>query len=1129
MPEYFQRPENALRKAHEFLDVGKLKPALDVLSDVLRSKKHRTWQKVHEPIIQQYLDLCVQLRKSQAAKEGLYQYKIICQQVNTKSLEDAVIHYLDLAEEKTREAREKSAETALKMVEDLDMIDTPEGILLRAVTGEDTQDRTDRLLLTPWVKYLWESYRQCLDLLRNNSRVEKLYHTVAQQAFKFCLNYERRTEFRKLCDNLRNHVKLSEQRHGTQFSVNLTNPETQALHLETRIAQLDAAIQIELWQEAFKAVEDIHYLMSLSKRPPKPQTLANFNSKLSLVFWKAGNILFHACARHKLFRLTKDMKKNPSVDDLTRMASLMLVATLAIPITQQKHGIGKLLDREGALIEKHINLSKLLGLDQPPTRSSLIEDFLKFNLLQYVPRQLRELYQWLEVDFHPLQLSERVSGTLQWIKEQTREPELVQYIPHLQGIVVSRVLQQVSEVYQTIKFDRLLKLVPFSTPFRLERTIVDAARNGQLQVRFDHNQGSLSFGTDLNASPLYVEDEFFATNRLQKLPSERVSGRFNLMARALHLANQMLDNGKMLDELAKQQSSLLTYYHKTARKDHQGVLQRKLIIEQRKERLEHINLEKELKEQQAVQKQEEAVKQAEQERLDKEQKAREAQRKKDKEREEKRRTVTDRIEMIRKTEIGQKILEDIDIDNFEDINADELMKRQMETMEREKKELQDRLKSQEKKVDYFERAKRLEEVPLLQAQYQQKMVDDAKLWEEMEDTRLENLKKEQEQAYSYKHRLSRMSEHRDAFLAHLCQTRRAVYEEKLSGFEKAVAEERAIRLAKRREQRKEERRQKWLKDREEAMQRKKDEELKKKREEEERLKQEQQEAEKKAYEDKMRALQEQEQRQREREQEIEAKLERQRQSAVSDQPRRPGPPERAASKPWVSSRQIAVVEQDGTDQSPWRSDDKDRDRDWGRGDNRSGDSWRRQAPREPSPSRGAWRRGSPPRDRGPPRDIDRPQPRGAPPRSDREDSWRRRSPSPRRISPPGRRRSPPGRRFSPTGRRDSPPGRSSPPGRRRSPAGRRSPPPPARGPWRRDAPQEKSSWRSGPPDRVEGSWRARGPPEDRERGPPKDRDRPTPSDQPWRPSRMRDEPPRKPAGEEPRRRHDDDGWTTVGR
>ena len=72
---------------------------------------------------------------------------------------------------------------------------------------------------------------------------------------------------------------------------------------------------------------------------------------------------------------------------------------------------------------------------------------MKFNLLQYVPRQLRELYQWLEVDFHPLKLSERVSSTLQWITEQTREPELVQYIPHLQNIIISRVLQQVTVMH----------------------------------------------------------------------------------------------------------------------------------------------------------------------------------------------------------------------------------------------------------------------------------------------------------------------------------------------------------------------------------------------------------------------------------------------------------------------------------------------------------------------------------------------------------------------------------------------------------------------------------------------------------------------------------------------------------
>jgi len=60
-------------------------------------------------------------------------------------------------------------------------------LLMSAVSGEDMQDRTDRAILTPWLKFLWESYRQCLDLLRNNQSVEKLYHEVAQNGTSILL------------------------------------------------------------------------------------------------------------------------------------------------------------------------------------------------------------------------------------------------------------------------------------------------------------------------------------------------------------------------------------------------------------------------------------------------------------------------------------------------------------------------------------------------------------------------------------------------------------------------------------------------------------------------------------------------------------------------------------------------------------------------------------------------------------------------------------------------------------------------------------------------------------------------------------------------------------------------------
>ena len=136
-------------------------------------------QKIHEPILRKYLELCVDLRQSHEAKEGLYQYKLISQQVNVASLEDVVRYFLQLSEKKAETAQEESREKV--DVEDLEQIQTPESILLSYVSGEVSQDRVDRLMVTPWVKFLWEAYRNVLELLRNNARVEKLYHEVAQQ------------------------------------------------------------------------------------------------------------------------------------------------------------------------------------------------------------------------------------------------------------------------------------------------------------------------------------------------------------------------------------------------------------------------------------------------------------------------------------------------------------------------------------------------------------------------------------------------------------------------------------------------------------------------------------------------------------------------------------------------------------------------------------------------------------------------------------------------------------------------------------------------------------------------------------------------------------------------------------
>jgi hypothetical protein len=182
LPEFDLVICNILKLTHwvihdaELINVGQKQDALQTLHDLFTSRRHRAWQKALERSMFKYIELCVDLRRGRYAKDGLIQYRIICQQVNVSSLEEVIKHFMHLSTERAEQARSQAQalEDALD-VEDLEADKRPEDLMLSYVSGEKGKDRSDRELVTPWFKFLWETYRTVLEILRNNSKLEALY------------------------------------------------------------------------------------------------------------------------------------------------------------------------------------------------------------------------------------------------------------------------------------------------------------------------------------------------------------------------------------------------------------------------------------------------------------------------------------------------------------------------------------------------------------------------------------------------------------------------------------------------------------------------------------------------------------------------------------------------------------------------------------------------------------------------------------------------------------------------------------------------------------------------------------------------------------------------------------------
>ncbi|WJX79173.1 Eukaryotic translation initiation factor 3 subunit A [Trifolium repens] len=864
----FLKPENALKRAEELINVGQKQDALQTLHDLITSKRYRAWQKTLERIMFKYVELCVDMRKGRFAKDGLIQYRIICQQVNVSSLEEVIKHFMHLSTEKAEQARSQAQELEEALdVDDLEADKRPEDLMLSYVSGEKGKDRSDRELVTPWFKFLWETYRTVLEILRNNSKLEALYAMTAHRAFQFCKQYKRTTEFRRLCEIIRNHLANLNKYRDQRDRPDLSAPESLQLYLDTRFEQLKIATELELWQEAFRSVEDIHGLMCMVKKTPKPSLMTVYYVKLTEIFWISSSHLYHAYAWFKLFLLQKSFNKNLSQKDLQLIASSVVLAALSVPPHDRTHGASHLeLEHEK---ERNLRMANLIGfnLETKPdsremlSRSSLLAELASKGVMSCVSQEVKDIYYLLEHEFLPSDLALKVLPLLNKISKlggkftfasSVPEVQFSQYVPALEKLATLRLLQQVSNVYQTMKIDNLAGLIPFFDFSVVEKISVDAVKQKFLSMKVDHMKNVVIFcKTSLEADGLKDHLASFAEQ--------------------LNKARQMICPP---DRKQSKLGALLPALSEVVAKEHKRLLARKTIIEKRKEDQERQLLEMEREEETKKIRLQKVNDEAEQRRLAAELEARRNKRIQ-REMEEK-----DREEAQLMLEEAKRLLsgkgKKPPIIETGNLSRQALLQLNLMQQQRARQDMDKKLQKLAKTMDHLERAKREEAAPLIEAAYQQRLVEERILHEREQQLEVELSKQRHAGDLNEKERLSRMMGNKEVYQERVVSHRQAEInrlnrerEERISRILQSRKQEREkLRKLKYFLQVEEERRQK-LREAEEAQ----------KREEAERKKKEQLERQAK--------LDEILEKQRQREREIEEKAEREKREALLGRPAEP--------------------------------------------------------------------------------------------------------------------------------------------------------------------------------------------------------------------------------------------------
>ena len=229
-------------------------------------------------------------------------------------------------------------------------------------------------------------------------------------------------------------------------------------------------------------------------------------------------------------------------------------------------------------------------------------------MLILAPPVVKSLYEILEVTFDPLTLCDLVAPLL---KELSADAAYASYLPLLQRALLSRLLAQLAQVYTTMEITKLLDLVsPLRDSFegaygpaQVEAYLMSCARRGDLKIRVDHAEGSITFldeaftVSNASSSPVAGPSSSGSASfdkTVQPSVNELVRTRVSSIATCLHNALLMIEPPQPVSSTA--QSERVATLLAAAQAERKALQVRRSIVARRRELLSELSVRKEKEE-----------------------------------------------------------------------------------------------------------------------------------------------------------------------------------------------------------------------------------------------------------------------------------------------------------------------------------------------------------------------------------------------------------------------------------------------------------------------------------------------------------------------------------------------------